>query len=65
MAGLLRAVPAMRELGLTALGPGPALVGIAAYLLLPLWRGLALASARQTPRPSTRPRPWASRRDRC
>ena len=38
---LLTAVPALREAGFSALGPGPALVGIAAYLLLPLWRGLA------------------------
>ncbi|MBX9934508.1 MAG: ABC transporter permease subunit [Methylobacterium sp.] len=38
---LLTAVPALREMGLSALGPGPAIVGIAAYLLLPLWRGLA------------------------
>ncbi|WP_375408135.1 ABC transporter permease [uncultured Methylobacterium sp.] len=38
---LLKAVPAMREAGFSALGPGPALIGIAAYLLLPLWRGLA------------------------
>lgn len=38
---LLKAVPALREAGFSALGPGPALIGIAAYLLLPLWRGLA------------------------
>lgn len=48
---LLRAVPALREAGLSALGPGPALVGIAAYLLLPLWRGLALAL--EAPDPAT------------
>jgi len=41
--GLLRAVPPLRDLGLSALGPAPAIVGIAAYLLLPLWRGLAAA----------------------
>ncbi len=41
--GLLRAVPPLRDLGLSALGPAPAMVGIAAYLLLPLWRGLAAA----------------------
>jgi osmoprotectant transport system permease protein len=40
--GLLRAVPALRDLGLSALGAVPAIVAIAAYLLLPLWRGLAL-----------------------
>ncbi|GJE42369.1 Glycine betaine uptake system permease protein YehY [Methylobacterium soli] len=41
--GLLHAVPVLRAAGLSALGPFPALVGIAAYLLLPLWRGLRLA----------------------
>ncbi|KQO69819.1 hypothetical protein ASF22_18215 [Methylobacterium sp. Leaf87] len=49
--GLLRAVPALRELGFSALGPGPAVVGIAAYLLLPLWRGLA--SALRAPDPDS------------
>ena len=43
VSGLLRAAPALRGLGLSALGAGPALIGIAAYLLLPLWRGLATA----------------------
>ncbi|KQT84225.1 ABC transporter permease subunit [Methylobacterium sp. Leaf466] len=38
---VLSAVPSLREAGLSALGPGPAILGIAAYLLLPLWRGLA------------------------
>ncbi|WP_247634490.1 ABC transporter permease subunit [Methylobacterium sp. 37f] len=42
-AGLLRALPVLRDLGLSALGPAPAIVAIAAYLALPLWRGLALA----------------------
>ena len=42
-AGLLRAAPTLREFGLSALGAVPAVVAIAAYLLLPLWRGLALA----------------------
>ncbi|PXW60440.1 ABC transporter permease subunit [Methylobacterium sp. B4] len=37
---LLSAAPALRTYGLSALGTVPALVGIAAYLLLPLWRGL-------------------------
>jgi osmoprotectant transport system permease protein len=41
--GVLRAVPALRDLGLSALGPWPALLGIAAYLLLPLWRGIGTA----------------------
>ncbi|MCJ2007552.1 ABC transporter permease [Methylobacterium sp. J-092] len=47
--GLLQAVPALREAGLGALGPVPAVIGIAAYLLLPLWRGLALALAAPDP----------------
>jgi osmoprotectant transport system permease protein len=37
---LLTLVPSLRAHGVSALGAGPALVGIAAYLLLPLWRGL-------------------------
>ncbi|MGX5776056.1 ABC transporter permease subunit [Methylorubrum zatmanii] len=40
---VLNALPALRGYGLSALGTGPALVGIAAYLLLPLWRGLEAA----------------------
>ena len=47
--GLLRAFPVLREAGLSALGPAPAMIGIAAYLLLPLWRGLALALAAPDP----------------
>ncbi|WP_019905430.1 ABC transporter permease subunit [Methylobacterium sp. 77] len=43
VSGLLRAMPTLRDLGLSALGPWPALVGIAAYLLLPLWRGIGTA----------------------
>lgn len=43
VSGLLRAFPGLRDLGLTALGPVPALAGIAAYLLLPLWRGIGTA----------------------
>ncbi|WP_082501328.1 ABC transporter permease subunit [Methylobacterium sp. Leaf88] len=43
MSGLLRAVPILRDLGLSALGPVPAIVAIAAYLALSLWRGLTLA----------------------
>ena len=46
---LLRAFPVLREAGLSALGPAPAMIGIAAYLLLPLWRGLALALAAPDP----------------
>ena len=41
--GLLRLAPALRDLGVSALGPAPAMAGIAAYLMLPLWRGLAAA----------------------
>ncbi|WP_246696651.1 ABC transporter permease subunit [Methylobacterium planeticum] len=41
--GALHAWPQLRGLGLSALGPVPALIGIAAYLLLPLWRGVTLA----------------------
>lgn len=43
VSGLLRAAPILRDLGLSALGAGPASIGIAAYLLLPLWRGLGTA----------------------
>ncbi|MEH3117334.1 MAG: ABC transporter permease subunit [Methylorubrum populi] len=43
VSGLLAAVPPLRGYGVSALGTGPALVGIAAYLLLPLWRGLHAA----------------------
>nr|WP_091951595.1 ABC transporter permease subunit [Methylorubrum salsuginis] len=37
---VLALLPGLRAAGLSALGAGPALIGIAAYLLLPLWRGL-------------------------
>jgi osmoprotectant transport system permease protein len=40
LAALLRAAPALRDLGLAAVGPAPAVVGVAAYLLLPLVRSL-------------------------
>lgn len=43
VSGLLKAAPGLREAGLGALGPVPALVAVASYLLLPLWRGLAAA----------------------
>lgn len=39
ISALLAAAPALRGYGISALGSGPALLGIAAYLLLPLWRG--------------------------
>ncbi|GLS42145.1 ABC transporter permease subunit [Methylobacterium brachythecii] len=41
--GLLTAIPALRATGLSALGPGPAILVIAGYLLLPFWRGLEAA----------------------
>jgi osmoprotectant transport system permease protein len=37
---LLAAVPALRSAGLQAIGPTPAVIGVAAYLLLPLARAL-------------------------
>ncbi|MBB2961588.1 osmoprotectant transport system permease protein [Methylobacterium sp. R2-1] len=36
---LLAAAPSLRGYGLSALGSTPALTGVAAFLLLPLWRG--------------------------
>jgi osmoprotectant transport system permease protein len=40
LAGLVAAFPALRRLGIGAIGPAPALVGVAVYLALPLLRGL-------------------------
>ncbi|MCE4223854.1 ABC transporter permease subunit [Methylobacterium sp. C25] len=40
VSGMLAAVPALRATGLSAIGPGPAVLAIACYLLLPFWRGL-------------------------
>jgi osmoprotectant transport system permease protein len=37
---LLAAVPALRAAGLQAIGPTPALLAVAAYLALPLWRAV-------------------------
>jgi osmoprotectant transport system permease protein len=37
---ILNAAPALRSLGLGAIGPAPALIGVAFYLALPLLRGL-------------------------
>lgn len=51
LSGLLAIVPALREAGLGALGSGPAVLGIAAYLLLPLWRGWH--AAMRAPDPAT------------
>ncbi len=47
LAILLAAAPGLRAWGVAAIGPAPAVIGVAAYLLLPLVRGLAagLASA--------------------
>ena len=49
--GLLKVLPSLREAGLSALGPVPAVIGIAAYLLLPFWRGLH--AALRAPEPAT------------
>jgi osmoprotectant transport system permease protein len=40
LAALLDAVPALRRMGIRAIGPAPALIGVAAYCALPLLRGL-------------------------
>jgi len=40
LAALLRGAPALRGLGLGAIGPTPAVLGVALYLALPLVRGL-------------------------
>lgn len=40
LALLLAAVPALRGLGLGAIGPAPAVLATAGYLALPLWRSL-------------------------
>ncbi len=40
LAALLAAMPALRQLGIGAIGPAPAILATAAYLTLPLWRSL-------------------------
>jgi osmoprotectant transport system permease protein len=40
LAGLLDAAPDLRRLGIGAIGAAPALLGVAVYLALPLFRGL-------------------------
>jgi osmoprotectant transport system permease protein len=40
LAALLSAAPALREIGIGAVGPAPALIGVAVYVALPLLRGL-------------------------
>ncbi|WP_137177435.1 ABC transporter permease subunit [Roseomonas sp. AR75] len=49
LAALLHAVPALRDLGLAAIGPAPAVIATAAYLTLPLWRGLSAGLAAADP----------------
>lgn len=49
LSALLAAVPALRSLGLAAIGPTPAVIGTAAYLGLPLVRGLAAGLAAADP----------------
>ncbi len=45
LSGLLALVPSLRGLGLSAIGPVPAVIGTAAYLCLPLASGLAAGLA--------------------
>ncbi|MDP3418944.1 ABC transporter permease subunit [Falsiroseomonas sp.] len=40
LAGLLALLPALRSLGLGAIGPAPAVLATAGYLALPLWRSV-------------------------
>jgi osmoprotectant transport system permease protein len=40
LAALLAAAPFLRELGVGAVGPAPAIIGVAVYVALPLLRGL-------------------------
>ncbi|MGX7703415.1 ABC transporter permease subunit [Methylobacterium sp. Gmos1] len=49
LSGLLTLVPALRGLGLSAIGPVPAVIGTAAYLALPLVSGLAAGLAAADP----------------
>ena len=63
LAALLGAVPALRELGIGAIGPAPALIGVAVYLALPLLRGVRhRPEVAPIPRRSRRRAPWARRR---
>ncbi|WP_237182911.1 ABC transporter permease [Roseomonas marmotae] len=48
LAALARLLPALREAGLGGIGAAPAVIGIAAYLLLPLAAGM-MAGLRQAP----------------
>jgi osmoprotectant transport system permease protein len=49
LAALLNALPSLRDLGLSAIGPAPAVIATAAYLALPLWRGLSTGLAAADP----------------
>lgn len=49
ISSMLAALPGLRATGLAALGPAPAILAIAAYLMLPLWRGLDAALAAPDP----------------
>jgi osmoprotectant transport system permease protein len=49
LAALLNALPFLRDLGLAAIGPAPAVIATAAYLTLPLWRGLSAGLAAADP----------------
>ncbi|MBE9603860.1 ABC transporter permease subunit [Acetobacteraceae bacterium H6797] len=49
LAGLAAAFPGLRAIGIAGIGPAPGVIGIAAYLLLPLAAGM-LAGLRQAPR---------------
>ncbi|WP_376088414.1 ABC transporter permease subunit [Roseomonas sp. CCTCC AB2023176] len=50
LAALANAVPALRAIGFGGIGPAPAVIGIAAYLVLPLARG-TLSGLRAAPAP--------------
>ncbi|TGD97604.1 ABC transporter permease subunit [Methylobacterium nonmethylotrophicum] len=49
LSGLLALAPALRGLGLSAIGPTPAVIGTAAYLALPLVRGFSAGLAAADP----------------
>ncbi len=59
LALLLAAVPALRGLGLGAIGPAPAVLATAGYLALPLWRSLLGGLAAADPAAVAAARPWA------
>ncbi|PWS34813.1 ABC transporter permease [Falsiroseomonas bella] len=49
LSALLHALPVLREFGLAAIGAAPAVIATAAYLTLPLWRGLSAGLAAADP----------------